>query len=298
MIAQRRIWAAALLSLVAPGLGHLYAGSVRSALWFGLLTAPVAVFLVLLAALAGPVPAVFLLVVWVGVPLQAARRARLAGSAYELRSFNRWYVYVAFVGAVALWQNALFLGWKTYVAEAFRMPSPSGEPTLLVGDFFYILKFPRFGDGQLTDELVVFRSTEDRNLRVVKRAVGLPGDTLSMRDGVLYRDGRQVTEPYTQRDSIPFPLEERFVSQMRAWQVPHLVNPGPAYYRPNTRDWGPFVVPPDSFFAIGDNRVESYDSRYYGFVPLANISGRPRVIYFSYDPGVGVRWTRLGHRIR
>jgi len=119
-----------------------------------------------------------------------------------------------------------------------------------------------------------------------------------MRDGVLYRDGRQVTEPYTQRDSIPFPLEERFVSQMRAWQVPHLVNPGPAYYRPNTRDWGPFVVPPDSFFAIGDNRVESYDSRYYGFVPLANISGRPRVIYFSYDPGVGVRWTRLGHRIR
>jgi len=186
--------------------------------------------------------------------------------------------------------------FKTYVAEAFRMPSASGEPTLLVGDFFYILKFPR-APRELTDELVVFRSPEQPVLRVVKRAVGLPGDTLGMRDGLLYRNGRQVPEPYAQRYDVARPPEDRYVSQMRAWQVSHLVHTDAARYLPTTRDWGPLVVPPDSFFAIGDNRDESYDSRFFGFIPLANISGRPRVIYFSYESGVGIRWKRLGHRI-
>jgi len=304
MIAKRHTWAAVLLSLLTPGLGHLYAGSAPAALLFGILTGPIAVSLFLLAVFTAPSPTVFLLLaltvlsaVWAGVPIHAARHARRAGSTYELRSFNRWFVYVAFVLGVALWQQALFFLSKTYVAEAFRMPSASGEPTLLIGDFFYILKFPRTVRSELTDALVVSRTPEQRGLRVVKRAVGLPGDTLRMRDGLLYRNGRPITEPYTKRHNVPLPPEDRYVSQMRAWQIPHLVGADPARYRPTTRDWGPLVVPPDSFFAIGDNRDESYDSRFYGFIPLATISGQPSLIYFSYQSGVGVRWRRLGHRI-
>ncbi len=303
MISPRRPWAAALLSLPIPGLGHLYAGSARSAIWFGILTAPLGSSLFLVAALAAPSPALFLLIAsatiattWVGVPVHAARRARAAGAAYELGRFNRWYVYLAFIGGVAVWQGAVFNVTKTYVAEAFRMPSASGEPTLLVGDFFYILKFPR-APRDLTDELVVFQSPEQGGLRVVKRTVGLPGDTLSMRDGLLYRNGHQVAEPYAQRYHVTPPLEDRYVSQMRTWQAPHLIHVDAARYSPTTRDWGPLVVSPDSFFAIGDNRDASYDSRFLGFIPLANISGQPRTIYFSYESGVGVRWRRLGHRI-
>jgi len=304
MISQRRPWAAALLSLMAPGLGQLYAGSARSAIVLGIFTAPVGFSLLLIAALAAPPAALFLLItsatiaaIWVGVPVHAAHRARAAGAAYELGPFNRWYVYLAFIGALALWQGAVVRFSRTYLVEAFRMPSASGEPTLLVGDCFYVLKFSR-GPRGLTDVLVVFKSLEPGGLRVVKRAVGLPGDTLSMREGLLYRNGRQVTEPYTQRFHDAPPLEDRYVSQMRAWQVPHLIHTDAAHYLPTTRDWGPLVVPPDSFFAMGDNRDESYDSRFFGFIPLTSIAGKPRVIYFSYESGVGIRWHRLGHRIQ
>jgi signal peptidase I len=88
---------------------------------------------------------------------------------------------------------------------------------------------------------------------------------------------------------------------MREWQLPHLVNRDPATYQPDLQDWGPVVVPRDSFFMMGDNRDSSYDGRYWGFLPRQNVRGRPLVVYFSYDPSswralpflTAVRWSRL-----
>ena len=306
MTAKRHGWAAALLSLLTPGLGHLYAGRVRAAFVLGILITPFAAFLFLLDVLAAPPPALFflfgvaiLLTVVVGIPIHAALLARRTGSAYQLRTFNRSYIYIAFVVLVGLvWQRGSYLFWKAYVAEAFRIPSAAGEPTLLVGDYIYVVKFPASARRPWLDSLVVFRSPEQSGLRVIKRAVALPGDTLSMRNGLLYRNGRQLSEPYARRHDLPIRSDDQYMSQMRAWQVAHLVGIDPARYVPTTRDWGPLVVPPDSFFALGDNRDESYDSRFYGFVPLANASARPRLIYFSYDSSSGARWERVGQRIR
>src|SRR5438034_7155848 len=113
MTAKRHGWAAVLLSLLTPGLGHLYAGRVRAALVLGILVTPFAAFLFLLDVLAAPPPALFflfgvaiLLTVVVGIPIHAALLARRTGSAYQLRTFNRSYVYIAFFVLVGLvWQR-------------------------------------------------------------------------------------------------------------------------------------------------------------------------------------------------
>jgi len=284
----------------------LYAGSARTGLVIGILVAPLAALLFLLDVVAAPPPLLFvlfgtgiLLVMVIGIPAHAVLVSRRIGSAYQLQTFNRFYVYIAFFLLVGIvWQRGSYLLAKAYIAEAFRIPSAAGEPTLLAGDYIYVVKFPPCVRRPHLDSLLVFRSPTESGLRIVKRAVGLPGDTISMRDGVLYRNARQISEPYTQRQAQPVRSGDEYVSQMRVWQIPHLVGRGPTGYIPSTRDWGPLVVPPDSFFAIGDNRDESYDSRFYGFVPLANIAAQPRLIYFSFEPGSGVRWRRIGRRIQ
>ena len=151
------------------------------------------------------------------------------------------------------------------------------------------------------NDVLVFDSVEDEGLKVVKRLIGMPGDTLSMENGELFRNGERVNEPYALRSDptrSEGPLQR---AQMREWQLPHLVNRDPATYQPDLQDWGPIVVPRDSFFMMGDNRDSSYDGRYWGFLPRRNVRGRPLIVYFSYDPSswralpflTAVRWSRL-----
>jgi signal peptidase I len=202
---------------------------------------------------------------------------------------------------------------RTFLVEAFRIPSGSMENTLLIGDFLFVNKalygaevpligarLPPVREPRRNDVLV-FDSVEDEGLKVVKRLIGMPGDTLSMENGELFRNGQRINEPYALR-SAPTrsegPLQR---AQMREWQLPHLVNRDPATYQPDLQDWGPIVVPRDSFFMMGDNRDSSYDGRYWGFLPRQNVRGRPLVFYFSYDPSswralpflTAVRWSRL-----
>lgn len=200
---------------------------------------------------------------------------------------------------------------STFLVKAFRISSGSMERTLLVGDFLFVNKAlygaevpllgkhlpavrePRRGD------IVVFRSPiEDSTL--VKRLIGVPGDTVAMAEGRLSRNGREQVEPYVVMDGAP-PGIEYPDPEMRQWQLRHLVGKDSAGYQPTARNWGPLVVPRDSFFMMGDNRDGSRDSRYWGFVPRRNIQGSPMLVYFSYDPGhwrplpflTAIRWRRL-----
>jgi signal peptidase I len=131
--------------------------------------------------------------------------------------------------------------------------------------------------------------------------IGMPGDTLSMESGELFRNGQRVNEPYAVH-SDPTRSEDPIQrAKMREWQLPHPANRDPAGYQPDLQEWGPIVVPPDSFFMMGDNRDSSYDGRYWGFLPRKNVRGRPLIVYFSYDPSSwralpflsAVRWNRL-----
>ena len=213
--------------------------------------------------------------------------------------------------AVAL---GIWLVLRSYVVEAFRIPSPSMENTLLVGDFLFVdktgyggqfqvpftglrfLRLPGYAEPK-RDGIVIFRSVEDStpNLDIVKRLIAVGGDTLQMVNDTLIRNGVRLEEPYTLHLSEGFDQTSReTLDEMRALQLPHYVGPEPANYRPTLHNWGPIVIPPDSFWVMGDNRDDSRDSRFWGFLPRSHIEGRPLIIYMSVAMHpFRVRWNRL-----
>jgi signal peptidase I len=227
-----------------------------------------------------------------------------------MKNFGRWmWEWVKSITvALVVW---FFL--RTFLVEAFRIPSGSMENTLLVGDFLFVNKLlygaeipvvhtrlPAIREPR-RDEILVFDSVEEEGLKVVKRLVGLSGDTLSMERGVLYRNGIRIDEPWVIRTDPSASADPLSRAQMRRWQLPHYVGGDPDRYAPDLQNWGPVVVPADSFFVMGDNRDGSYDGRYWGFLPRENVRGRPLVVYYSYDPDTfkpmpfftNVRWGRL-----
>lgn len=208
----------------------------------------------------------------------------------------------------------IYLVVRTFIVEAFRIPTGSMENTLLVGDFLLVNKavygaqipgtqahLPAFEHPHHGD-VVVFLAPADPGKYYVKRVVGLPGDTLAMAQKQLYRNGRRVAEPYARYTDY---LGDPYSPDM-LWQRGYLADPAlRGTYRPTRDNWGPIVVPPDDFFVLGDNRDDSEDSRYWGFVDQAAIQGRPLVVYYSFDAhSLGplpwlthVRWGRIGEAI-
>jgi signal peptidase I len=210
----------------------------------------------------------------------------------------------------------LFLLIRTFVVEAFKIPTGSMENTLLVGDFLLVNKavygaeipishrrLPAFATPKRED-VVVFLPPHEPDKNYVKRIVGMPGDTLEMRGKVLYLNDIPMVEPFARyEDRFTDPTDLRML-----WQRDHLVEGrlDSRRYRPTRDTWGPVVVPPGKFFALGDNRDRSEDSRYWGFLDEGDIRGRPIFVYYSFtrDPLqpfswiTDVRWSRIGELIR
>jgi signal peptidase I len=155
-------------------------------------------------------------------------------------------------------------------------------------------------------DVLVFDSVEEEGLKVVKRLIGMPGDTLAMAHGHVYRIGKPLDEPYVVHADSTKSEDAIYRSKMRQWQSRHLAGRDPTTYDPDLQDWGPIVVPADSFFMMGDNRDNSYDGRYWGFLPRSNVRGTPLIVYFSYDPESwrplpflsAIRWKRIFTRPR
>jgi len=164
----------------------------------------------------------------------------------------------------------------------------------------------RYDDGQ---------EPEDPTPTLVKRLIGQPGDTLYMRDALVYVNGIAQRQGYAVNNAKGDPNE---VSELFEWQKRYALKQsrfGAAPAQPTHDNWGPLVVPPGHFFMMGDNRYCSKDSRYWGPVPRANVRGRPLFVYYSFRPHVegscdgdtsdrplpfitDIRWTRVGHIIR
>ncbi len=176
----------------------------------------------------------------------------------------------------------------TFCAQPFRIPSGSMEPTLLVGDFLLVNKqVTALGDtGGLLPavaihrgQIIVFHYPIDPSIHLVKRVVGMPGDHLKLREGHVYINGSLLVEPYAvYRPSGPDNYRDNF---------PRLQSADPNidsrwWIRMRTLiDDGELIIPADNYFVLGDNRNNSEDSRYWGFVPRAAIVGQPFLIYFS-----------------
>ena len=210
---------------------------------------------------------------------------------------------------------SLFVLIRTFLVEAFRIPTGSMENTLLVGDFLLVnkavygaeipgthLRLPAF-DQPRRGDIVVFVPPHEPDKNYVKRLVGLPGDQLEMRHKVLIRNGRPLFEPYV---IFTDPNNDLYVPSMMC-QVKYLAQGVPAQgYRPTRDNWGPLVVPPGKFFFLGDNRDDSEDSRYWCMADRSSIRGEPLFIYYSFDPGtvqpvpwlMDIRWQRIGSSVR
>ena len=219
-----------------------------------------------------------------------------------------------------LWAVGIWLLLSNFVVQAYFIPSPSMETTLMVGDVLFVNKFlfgakipfinahlpairqPKHGD------IVVFISPIEDSI-LVKRLIGLPGDTLQMKAAVVYRNGQALVEPYIQASAPPgHSLDEDYGGkaireQMRTLQLPHYIGPDSAHYLPDVHEWGPIVVPKDSLWMMGDNRDMSRDARFWGFVPRGNVRGTPVIIYYSWDSSsyrplpfiTATRWSRIFH---
>jgi signal peptidase I len=178
----------------------------------------------------------------------------------------------------------------TFAVQPFRIPSESMEPTLLVGDFLLVAKqeFPFPKDALpfpatpiKRGDVIVFHYPVDPSIHLVKRVIGMPGDHLRLRDGHVYIDGRALVEPYAvYRPGPADNYRDNF---------PRLANPDPDVgsnwwiQMKSLVNHGELTVPPHSFFVLGDNRNDSEDSRYWGFVPASAIVGKPLLVYFSLN---------------
>ena len=190
---------------------------------------------------------------------------------------------------------ALFV--RTFVVQAFKIPTGSMENNLLIGDHLLVNKFvfaPTLSRLENTllpidpirrGDIIVFKYPEEPERDFIKRVIGLPGDTLELRKKRVYINGTMLDEPYV-RYLVP-PDEE---------------NGGGEF---DVRvQYGPVTVPPGHYFMMGDNRDNSQDSRYWGFMPQEYIKGKALFVYFSFgeETGLsslftGVRWNRIFHQI-
>lgn len=195
---------------------------------------------------------------------------------------------------------ALFI--RTFVVQAFKIPSGSMLNTLLIGDqllvekYAYDVKLPyvnlvlmHMSDPQRGD-IIVFefpnrQETEHYGKDFIKRVIGVPGDTIEMRDKVVYRNGQPLDEPYTRHafaQIIPNPVGATYCGRS-----------------PVCRDNFPAItVPEGKYFVMGDNRDESYDSRFWGLVNRSDIRGKAWVIYWSWNSLTDIRWGRIGHLVQ
>jgi signal peptidase I len=186
----------------------------------------------------------------------------------------------------------LLLFGTTTLVQAFVIPTGSMEDTLLIGDHLLVDKLAYAPSGTISKyvlpyeepkhgDIIVFRYPADISQTFVKRVIGVPGDHLKMINRIVYRNGVRLNEPYVYhkfpydpvRDNFPgepTPYAEGLQAQLQRDMLEHHVENGEV------------VVPPNSYFAMGDNRDNSLNSRYWGFVPRDNIIGKPLVIYWSY----------------
>lgn len=187
----------------------------------------------------------------------------------------------------------LALFGTTFIVQAFKIPTPSMEDNLLVGDHLLVNKFVFGAMGSFLDKLlpfktihrgdvIVFKYPRDLSKHYVKRVIGLPGDRLKMVDKQIYINGQPLTENYTNYRRRPGEYLDAFHQQFPPIPGKRMAGIEDDWYV-NYVQGDEIVVPQGHYFAMGDNRDNSSDSRYWGFVPRQNIVGKGLIIYWSYE---------------
>lgn len=312
-LTPRQPWVAALASLVLPGFGQLYNGDLNRAIWlflgFALLCVPgvALVALYLPAQLMLPCLVLGLVVtlsVWVYAVCNAWRSAR-AKMAATARAWQVSGVYaLVFVLCDLLTLPLLTQYVRQHQVEPFRIPSGSMEPGVRAGDMIWADKrynCPGCQQGVHRGDIAIFAYPNDRSVRYIKRIIGLPGDQIQLKDRQVWLNGQALQSGVVASGTGTGTVQESIGE--RHWQVQWAEpqgTPGHASTTPplNRAQTPPqkelqLTVPDGHVFVLGDNRLLSTDSRSFGTVPMQDILGRARQVWFS-SSAQGVRWERLG----
>jgi len=281
MVRERKSVSAVALSLLMPGLGHLYCGRIVTGLVLAFLSSisMLVFFLMLVVRTPSWTPSLaVLLAASFSIALFAFvdswRLARRIGKSYVLKDYNRWYVYTLLVLGMGTGSLVYAEYTKTRFMEAFRVPTVGMNPTIMQGDRILANKIAYDGRSPERGDVIVFPNPDNLKMTFVKRIVALEGETVELRDGALYINGKKLARE---------PLGPT------VWEVN-----GTARYKIRPADgpganFGPVTVPKHHVFTLNDNREVTQDSRSYGPIPIVGIKGRVDYIYFPFN-----HWSCLG----
>lgn len=259
---KRKPFIAFCLSFLTPGLGQLYNGQIKRAVFLYLILFVISInpfslksfltfrglFIWLLITVG------FLLFVMIDALYNAIKLKEI-----KIRAYNKWYIYSIIILMQAFTIQPLIKSIHHF--KAYRTPAGSMRPTLMVGDHFMVNKTYYKKNEPKRKDVVVFRYPEDPSKDFVKRVIGLPGDIVEIRDKQVYIDGKLQDHSYVLNTD---PLI-----------IPKDIQPRDNY--------GPATVTEGSLFVLGDNRDQSLDSRFWGFVDISALKGKALYIYWSKD---------------
>ncbi len=260
-IKKRNPVLALLLSIFDPGLGQIYNGQLGKSIAFYF----VGYLLLILLSLTGlqynflgllvvlGIGILFVLCIMGDALIVAVKRKEIA-----LKRYNRWYFYLIFALLTIVISSITddFVKNKILGIKAYKMPGGSMMPSLMIGDHIMVnLKYYKNNKPQRGD-ILVFKYPEDPSREFIKRIVAVGGDVIEGKNKVIYVNDKLINEPYIQLSNTKNKLEQRDT-------------------------FGPYVIPKRKFFVMGDNRDQSYDSRFFGFVGIEELGGKALYVYWS-----------------
>ncbi len=301
---RRKPWTAVMLSAILPGMGHIYCGQI--VIGIGLMFATSLFFPVLIFDTHRVKPtsegveiglllmfSVMTVLVGIVALVDSYRQARRTRYDYQLKDYNRWYVYVALTVIFCGGGIGYSLQIRDKYIEAFSVPTWSMAPTIFSGDRVLANKTAyRLADPERGD-IVLFANPDNRRQNYIKRVVALAGDTVEIKDGHLYINDKKLER--TQLDPLTFKtsqgnvkgtvfLEKNNSAEYRIFLADEI-----AGSTPPTEDLEKLTVAKYSCFVLGDNRLSSRDSRHFGPIPLTSVRGK-----FGYLYCPARNWSRFG----
>jgi signal peptidase I len=280
---DRNPWLAGIFTVLAVGLGHIYSGQAKKGIFLYFIGQGVLLAAFLPLIYFSPTTINILIVFFVSFAfiiycvVNAVKLSKRHKYGYKLKRYNKWYVYLgSWILATVIIQPCLSIIIKANIIQAYKIPAGSLKPTLLIGDHILARKAYAVKQGIKRGDMVIFPYPDDPSKDYIKRIVALGGEALEIMDKKVLINGEILNEPYVIYTDQKI-LQNKFG------------------HRDNL---GPLTVPDDSVFVLGDNRDESNDSRFWGFLKRATIKGKAYSIYWSWDrESFRVRWNRIGKRI-
>ena len=214
------------------------------------------------------------LYIWIDALLSSRRIDEI-----RLRPYNKWYIYLLVIVSVSIINANGIQYVKNNIIRAFYIPTGSMENTLLGGDFILVNMKNYDNQTPLNGDLIIFKFPPDPSIFRISRCIAVGGQSLEIRDKFVYVDGSRLGLPPDARNDYPV--------MVKGWSDPDIFYPE-GYTMDNVfnRDnYGPITIPEDHLFVMGDNRGNSFDSRYWGFVPKELVLGKALFIYWARDKG-------------